>query len=251
MRALPVDEPESGVGGAGVEMGDVVGEQGFAQEHGGDDVHVADFGGNGASPKLAALVFRLPLGRISGVARADKEQGGGEEVVGDAVAVLPLVRAVEQPEFGGGAGEHECPKEPPDGFGAGIWGAADDKRELQEPAVEREPEPEAFGQGDGAAVLGEVVLPEVEGEGGEEGEKGEQAVGGHGVYGALRQPESGGQAAFIIVYRIGEFGKRVGALWLACGVVLTMRFMPAGHLLFFASPKCEPAFIIHTTAFTP
>ena len=246
MRALPVDEPESGVGGAGVEMGDIVGEQGFAQEHGGDDVHMVDFGGNGL-----VWVFRLPLGRILGVARADKEQGGGEEVVGDAVAVLPLVRAVEQPEFGGGAGEHECPKEPPDGFGAGIWGAADDKRGLQEPAVEREPEPETFGQGDGAAVLGGVVLPEVEGEGGEEGEKGEQAIGGHGVYGALRQPESGGQAAFIIVYRIGEFGKRVGALWLACGVVLTMRFMPAGHLLFFASPKCEPAFIIHTTAFTP
>ena len=246
MRALPVDEPESGVGGADVEMGDIVGEQGFAQEHGGDDVHVADFDGDGL-----VWVFRLPLGRISGVARADKEQGGGEEVVGDAVAVLPLVRAVEQPEFGGGAGEHECPKEPPDGFGAGIWGAADDKRGLQEPAVEREPEPETFGQGDGAAVLGGVVLPEVEGEGGEEGEKDEQAIGGHGVYGALRQPESGGQAAFIIVYRIGEFGKRVGALWLACGVVLTMRFMPAGHLLFFASPKCEPAFIIHTTAFTP
>ena len=28
-----------------------------------------------------------------------------------------------------------------------------------------------------------------------------------------------------------------------------MRFMPTGHLLFFASPKCEPAFIIHTIAF--
>ena len=120
------------------------------------------------------------MGLSLGVVRADKEQGGGEEVVGDAVAVLPLVRAVEQPEFGGGAGEHECPKEPPDDFGAGVWGAADDKRGLQEPAVEREPEPETFGQGDGAAVLGEVVLPEVEGEGGEEGEKGEQAVGGHG-----------------------------------------------------------------------
>ena len=31
--------------------------------------------------------------------------------------------------------------------------------------------------------------------------------------------------------------KRVCALWLALGVALTMRFMPAGHLLFFASPK--------------
>ena len=26
-------------------------------------------------------------------------------------------------------------------------------------------------------------------------------------------------------------------MWLALGVALTMRFMPAGHLLFFASPK--------------
>jgi len=31
--------------------------------------------------------------------------------------------------------------------------------------------------------------------------------------------------------------KRVCALWLALGAILTMRFMPAGHLLFFASPK--------------
>ena len=29
----------------------------------------------------------------------------------------------------------------------------------------------------------------------------------------------------------------VSALWLALGLTLTMRFMPAGHLLFFASPK--------------
>ena len=28
-----------------------------------------------------------------------------------------------------------------------------------------------------------------------------------------------------------------GALWLASGVVLTMRLVPTGHLLFFASPK--------------
>ena len=40
--------------------------------------------------------------------------------------------------------------------------------------------------------------------------------------GAFRQPENG-----------------VTALWLALGVALTMRFMPAGHLLFFASPKNE------------
>ena len=32
-------------------------------------------------------------------------------------------------------------------------------------------------------------------------------------------------------------------------LVLTMRLVPTGHLLFFASPKCEPAFIIHTIAF--
>ena len=31
--------------------------------------------------------------------------------------------------------------------------------------------------------------------------------------------------------------KRVCALWLALGAILTMRFVPAGHLLFFASPK--------------
>ena len=29
----------------------------------------------------------------------------------------------------------------------------------------------------------------------------------------------------------------VCALWLALGVILTMRLMPTGHLLFFASPK--------------
>ena len=29
----------------------------------------------------------------------------------------------------------------------------------------------------------------------------------------------------------------IGALWLALGVVLTMRLVPTGHLLFFASPK--------------
>ena len=29
----------------------------------------------------------------------------------------------------------------------------------------------------------------------------------------------------------------VWSLWLAWGVALTMRFMPAEHLLFFASPK--------------
>ena len=41
---------------------------------------------------------------------------------------------------------------------------------------------------------------------------------------------------------------------LLCGkhpISLTMRFMPAGHLLFFASPKCEPVSIIHATAFAP
>ena len=40
------------------------------------------------------------------------------------------------------------------------------------------------------------------------------------------------------------------ALWLALSVALTMRLVPTGHFLFFASPKCEPAFIIHTIAFT-
>ena len=29
----------------------------------------------------------------------------------------------------------------------------------------------------------------------------------------------------------------MGALWLAFGVALTMRLVPTGHLLFFASPK--------------
>ena len=29
----------------------------------------------------------------------------------------------------------------------------------------------------------------------------------------------------------------IGALWLALGVVLTMRLVPTGHFLFFASPK--------------
>ena len=95
MLGLPVDKPELGVGLVGVEVGDVVGKQGFAQEHDGDDVHVLDFGrwavGVLAMPKLAVFVFRLPLG----VAGADVEQGGGEEIVGDAVAVFPLVRAVE------------------------------------------------------------------------------------------------------------------------------------------------------------
>ena len=85
---------------------------------------------------------------------------------------------------------------------------------MQEPAVEREPEPETFGQGDGAAVLGGVVLPEVEGEGGEEGEKGEQVVGGHGVYGALRQPESGGAGCFY--YCLQDWGSLEKGLVL-CG----------------------------------
>ncbi len=73
MFALPVDEPELGVGLVGVEVGDVVGKQGFAQEHGGDDVHVFDFGrwvfGVLTTLKLAVFVFRLPLG----VAGADVE----------------------------------------------------------------------------------------------------------------------------------------------------------------------------------
>ena len=34
-------------------------------------------------------------------------------------------------------------------------------------------------------------------------------------------------------------------------LALTMRLVPTGHLLFFASPKCEPAFIIRATAFAP
>ena len=43
----------------------------------------------------------------------------------------------------------------------------------------------------------------------------------------------------------------VCALRLALGVILTMRLVLTGHLLFFASPKCEPAFISRATAFTP
>ena len=49
----------------------------------------------------------------------------------------------------------------------------------------------------------------------------------------LRQPENG--LRFVVNSRL----------------TLTMRLMPTGHLLFFASPKCEPAFIIHTIAFAP
>ena len=78
MLGVPVDKPELGVGLVGVEVGDVVGKQGFAQEHGGDDVHMADVGGGVfgglATRKRTALVFRLPLG----VACADIQQGGGE-----------------------------------------------------------------------------------------------------------------------------------------------------------------------------
>ena len=35
----------------------------------------------------------------------------------------------------------------------------------------------------------------------------------------------------------GQPEKWVGALWLALSVALTMRLVPTGHLLFFASPK--------------
>ena len=108
MFALPVDEPELGVGLVGVEVGDVVGKQGFAQEHGGDDVHVLDFGRGavGSCVQPCALRCGIPLytqirdldkgARLPlGVAGTDIEQGGGEKIVGDAVAVFPLVRAVE------------------------------------------------------------------------------------------------------------------------------------------------------------
>ena len=40
-------------------------------------------------------------------------------------------------------------------------------------------------------------------------------------------------------------------MWLALGVALTMRFMPAGHLLFFASPKNENLYSLSARLLLP
>ena len=68
--------------------------------------------------------------------------------------------------------------------------------------------------------------------------------GNHGLGGLLKEGAHE-KSPKCLGGNLGDFGgfckglslKIVCALWLALSVVLTMRFMSAGHLLFFASPK--------------
>ena len=85
----------------------------------------------------------------------------------------------------------------------------------------------------------------------------------------IRQPENGGykKRAIVAEWRgypyfqaalVGQpetqFNKINRALLVLCLILLmglALRLIAARRLTFFASPKCEPAFIIHTIAFTP